>query len=108
MSDFVVSPGSKADPFTANLMLIRFLAGLCLCIPIYVMPSRAETPLQCSGLELVSLNKISPRPLFEIRYASSNNFLGQTLYPKVDHNYVVPWPWHYKTCNKILPRKDLD
>ena len=90
MSDFVVSPGSKADPFTANLMLIRFLAGLFLCIPIYAMPSRAETPLQCSGLELVSLNKISPRPLFEIRYASSNNFLGRTLYDKIDPQLRCP------------------
>ena len=54
------------------------------------MPSRAETPLQCSGLELVSLNKISPRPLFEIRYASSNNFLGRTLYDKIDPQLRCP------------------
>jgi zinc D-Ala-D-Ala dipeptidase len=90
MSDFVGSADDKTNSSTAGLILLRFLAGLFLCIPIYAMPSRAETPLQCSGLELVSLNEISPRPLFEIRYASSNNFLGRTLYDKIDPKLRCP------------------
>ena len=56
MSVFVGSADNKTNSSTAGLILLRFLAGLFLCIPIYAMPSRAETPLQCSGLELVSLN----------------------------------------------------
>ena len=108
MSVFGLMTESKRKSLKDVLILLKVAAGFCLCIPLSALPSGAETPLTCSGLDLVSLNRVSPRPLFEIRYASSNNFLGQTLYPKVDHNYVVPWPWHYKTSNKILPRKDLD
>ncbi|MEB3322039.1 MAG: M15 family metallopeptidase [Synechococcaceae cyanobacterium] len=37
-------------------------------------------PLRCSGDALVPLSAISPRPLLELRYASSYNFMGETLY----------------------------
>lgn len=39
----------------------------------------AEAGLMCSGTDLVSLLAIEPRPLFELRYASPYNFLGETL-----------------------------
>ena len=68
----------------------KLFIGLFLSLPFYPFPSRAEVPLQCCGLELVSLNRISTRPLFEIRYANSNNFLGCTLYPKVDPQIRCP------------------
>ncbi|MEJ6585385.1 MAG: hypothetical protein QNL17_08870 [Synechococcus sp. ChSW.bin.154] len=38
----------------------------------------------------MSLNRVSPRPLFEIGCASSNNFLGRTLYSKVDPQLRCP------------------
>ncbi|MEB3333213.1 MAG: M15 family metallopeptidase [Synechococcaceae cyanobacterium] len=40
------------------------------------------SPLRCSGDGLVSLQRIAPRPLLEIRYASGNNFMREALYPR--------------------------
>ena len=65
-------------------------------------------PLQCSGLELVSLNRISPRPLFEIRYASSNNFLGRTLYPKVDPQLRCPVALELQKVQQDLSKEGLE
>jgi D-alanyl-D-alanine dipeptidase len=85
----------------------RLFIGLFLSLPFYPFPSRAEVPLQCSGLELVSLNRISPRPLFEIRYASSNNFLGRTLYSKVDPQLRCPVALALQKVQQDLSKEGL-
>ncbi len=87
---FVLLKGANNETPHSDLIQLRIIAGLMLCIPLFAMPSRADAPLQCSGLDLVSLSAISPRPLFEIRYASSNNFLKRTLYDKVDPQLRCP------------------
>ena len=46
--------------------------------------------LRCDGTTLVSLTRLSPRPLMELRYASPYNFLGLTLYPKLDPQLRCP------------------
>lgn len=60
-----------------------------LLIALALGPAQAA-PLQCSGIELVSLLKLKPRPLFELRYASPYNFLGTTLYPQLDPQLRCP------------------
>ena len=107
MKVFGLMTESKRKRLKDVLILLKVTAGFCLCIPLSALPGRAETPLTCSGLDLVSLNRVSPRPLFEIRYASSNNFLGQSLYPKVDPQLPSPVALALQTSNKILPSKDL-
>ena len=47
-------------------------------------------PLRCSGLELVSLLKLEPRPLFELRYASPYNVLGRSLYDALNPQLRCP------------------
>lgn len=46
--------------------------------------------LRCSGTKLVSLLHLSPRPLFELRYASPYNFLGRTLYSELKPRLRCP------------------
>ncbi len=60
-----------------------------LLIALALGPAQAA-PLQCSGIELVSLLKLKPRPLFELRYASPYNFLGTTLYSQLDPQLRCP------------------
>jgi D-alanyl-D-alanine dipeptidase len=43
----------------------------------------AAAELRCTGTGLVSLLDVSPRPLFELRYASPYNFLSRTLYSQL-------------------------
>ncbi len=89
-SGFGLLKGVNNETSHSDLFQLRIIAGLFLCLPLFAVPSRADTPLRCSGLDLVSLSAISPRPLFEIRYASSNNFLKQTLYDKVNPQLRCP------------------
>jgi D-alanyl-D-alanine dipeptidase len=60
-----------------------------LLIALTLGPAQSA-PLQCKGVELVSLLKLEPRPLFELRYASPYNFLGSTLYPQLDPQLRCP------------------
>jgi D-alanyl-D-alanine dipeptidase len=46
--------------------------------------------LHCTGTELVSLLDVSPRPLFELRYASPYNFLSRTLYSQLMPRLCCP------------------
>ena len=64
-------------PFTLVLLALTF-------------PAAQAAPLRCTGIELVSLLKLEPRPLFELRYASPYNFLGSTLYPQLDPQLRCP------------------
>ena len=107
MSVFGLMTESKRKSLKDVLILLKVAAGFCLCIPLSALPSGAETPLTCSGLDLVSLNRVSPRPLFEIRYASSNNFLGQTLYPKVDPQLRCPVALALQNVQQDLAKEGL-
>ena len=107
MFDFILIDDRKHEASKADMTLFKFIAGLILYIPLIALPSRAETPLSCSGLELVSLNRVSPRPLFEIRYASSNNFLGRTLYPKVDPQLRCPVALALQNVQQDLAKEGL-
>ncbi len=60
-----------------------------MLLALLALPGQAE-PLRCTGSELVSLLELEPRPLFELRYASPYNFLGQTLYPQLDPRLRCP------------------
>lgn len=44
----------------------------------------------CQGNGLVSLLSIEPRPMLELRYASPYNFLGQTLYARLNPQLRCP------------------
>jgi len=46
--------------------------------------------LRCSGIGLVPLLALEPRPLLELRYASPYNFLGSTLYPRLNPELRCP------------------
>jgi len=46
--------------------------------------------LRCSGIALVPLLELEPRPLLELRYASPYNFLGTNLYPALDARLRCP------------------
>lgn len=46
--------------------------------------------LRCSGIALVPLLALEPRPLLELRYASPYNFLGTSLYPSPDARLRCP------------------
>jgi D-alanyl-D-alanine dipeptidase len=46
--------------------------------------------LRCRGIDLVSLLALEPRPLVELRYASPYNFLGATLYRRLDPRLRCP------------------
>ena len=46
--------------------------------------------LRCSGIALVPLLALEPRPLLELRYASPYNFLGTSLYPAPDARLRCP------------------
>jgi D-alanyl-D-alanine dipeptidase len=71
-------------------------AALAVGIGSIVAPitSAAAEPdgvgLRCDGTALVSLTRLSPRPLMELRYASPYNFLGLTVYPKLDPQLRCP------------------
>jgi D-alanyl-D-alanine dipeptidase len=58
-------------------------------IALALAPAQAA-PLRCRGIELVSLLKLEPRPLFELRYASPYNVLSSTLYPQLDPQLRCP------------------
>jgi hypothetical protein len=107
MSYFGFIFSSSSESIKPAQVFQRLFIGLFLSLPFYPFPSRAEVPLQCSGLELVSLNRISPRPLFEIRYASSNNFLGRTLYSKVDPQLRCPVALALQKVQQDLSKEGL-
>ena len=65
----------------------------------------AAAELRCTGTELVSLLDVSPRPLFELRYASPYNFLSRTLYSQLMPRLRSQLPWHFSRCNRISPPK---
>ncbi|MFY8148104.1 MAG: M15 family metallopeptidase [Prochlorococcaceae cyanobacterium] len=44
--------------------------------------SGGDAPLRCGGTALVSLLRLSPRPLLELRYGSPYNFMEETLYAR--------------------------
>jgi D-alanyl-D-alanine dipeptidase len=60
-----------------------------LLIALALAPAQAA-PLRCTGIELVSLLTLEPRPLFELRYASPYNVLGTTLYPQLNPQLRCP------------------
>lgn len=72
-------------------------------------PSGASIPsgLQCSGVELVSLLQLAPRPLLELRYASPYNFLGTTLYPSVEARLRCPVAMALQQVQQDLAREGL-
>ena len=67
----------------------RALPLLPLLLALLLPPAQAA-PLRCTGLDLVSLVELEPRPLLELRYASPYNFLGQTLYPELNPRLRCP------------------
>ena len=71
--------------------------------------AKASTPsgLQCSGLDLVSLLQLAPRPLLELRYASPYNFLGTTLYPSVEAQLRCPVAMALQQVQQDLAREGL-
>jgi len=60
-----------------------------LLIALALAPAQAA-PLRCTGIELVSLLTLEPRPLFELRYASPYNVLGTSLYPQLNPQLRCP------------------
>ena len=70
---------------------MRILAlALGGCLLATAAAARAQPPLRCTGVGLVSLLELEPRPLLELRYASPYNFLGVTLYPQPDPGLRCP------------------
>lgn len=57
---------------------------------IALVAAGASSGLHCTGTELVSLLALEPRPLVELRYASPYNFLGATLYSRLDPQLRCP------------------
>lgn len=53
-------------------------------------PVSSAGGLRCSGTGLVPLLALEPRPLLELRYASPYNFLGSTLYPRLNPELRCP------------------
>ena len=76
----------KTEPSKADIDLLKFIARNIYCIPQTALPSRNDMQLSCVGLDLRSLNRVSPSFLFHIRYASFNNF----------------WKKHYSKVNPQL------
>jgi len=60
-----------------------------LLIALALAPAQAAPP-RCTGIELVSLLTLEPRPLFELRYASPYNVLSTTLYPQLNPQLRCP------------------
>jgi zinc D-Ala-D-Ala dipeptidase len=69
--------------------LPALLALLAAAAPATALAA-APSGLRCSGIALVPLLELEPRPLLELRYASPYNFLGTTLYPTLDAQLRCP------------------
>lgn len=72
-------------------------------------PASTSAPagLRCSGDGLVSLLALQPRPLMELRYASPYNFLGATLYPRLDPQLRCPVALALQRVQRDLGREGL-
>ncbi len=70
-------------------------------------PAAAPPGLRCVGDGLVSLLALEPRPLLELRYASPYNFLGATLYPRLDPQLRCPVALALQRVQRDLAREGL-
>ena len=81
--------------------------GLSLVSLLLPMASPAHAGLNCNGTQLVSLLAVEPRPLFELRYASPYNFLGETLVPALEPRLRCPVALALQQVQRDLQRVGL-
>jgi D-alanyl-D-alanine dipeptidase len=83
------------------------LSGLAILLISIIQSAAVARPLHCSGIAMVSLLRIEPRPLLELRYASPYNFLGKTLYPKLTPTLRCPVALALQRVQKELEAEGL-